>query len=287
MKIAIIIPAHNEERYIESCLNSLCNQTYLPVSLIVVDDHSTDATPKIVETFAKQYKFVELVHHVSSDAHTPGSKIINAFYAGFERLSKNYDVICKFDADLIFPKNYLIELSKAFLSNPKLGMFAGFCYIQLNNGKWKKEQLSNDDHIRGPLKAYRKECFEAIGGLQKEMGWDTLDELLARYHGWETQTQASLKVKHLKLTGQLYSSTLATKYGRALYQMDFRFCLSFLSLLKQSLLKKQLSFFVQGIKSYLSAAFLEKPSKMVTQAEGKFIRTYRWKMMGKKLGLSK
>lgn len=282
MYICIIIPAHNEEENIGFCLASLVEQTYSASEIIVVNDNSTDATAKIVEEFCKKYPYVKLTNIQSSNTHEPGSKIVNAFYEGFQHIKKPFDVICKFDADLIFPKNYLFEVNQAFQNNIKLGMFAGFCYIENEEGNWKKEQLTNNDHIRGPLKAYRKECFEAIGGLRKEMGWDTVDELLARYYGWQTQTEEKLQVKHLKPTGKLYKSSLAKRYGEALYKMDYGFKLSFLSLLKLAYLKKQIFFFTKGIISYLNSAFIQKPKKMVNASEGNFIRSYRWKMIKKK-----
>ncbi|GGE33389.1 glycosyl transferase family 2 [Psychroflexus planctonicus] len=286
LNICIIIPAHNEGKCIGLCLQSLVEQTYTASEIIVVNDNSTDDTAKMVEEFSKRYAFIQLVNLQSSNKHEPGSKIINAFYKGFQNIKKEYDIICKFDADLIFPKNYLFEVNQAFQKNAKLGMFAGFCYVEDTSGNWKKEKLTNNDHIRGPIKAYRKECFKAIGGLKKEMGWDTVDELLARYYGWQTQTDENLKVKHLKPTGKLYQSTLAKRYGKALYKMDHGFILSFLSLLKLALLKKQIFFFIKGILSYVNSALFQKPKKMVNASEGKFIRNYRWKMIMKKFRLN-
>ncbi|MCH8534958.1 MAG: glycosyltransferase family 2 protein [Flavobacteriaceae bacterium] len=284
MKFCLIIPAHNEEESIEKCLNSLVNQTHLPAEIIVVNDNSTDETANIVGQFTNAYPFVQLVHVSSSEAHQPGAKIIRAFYAGFEKVSKPFDVVCKFDADLIFPPNYLSELKQSFESDAQLGMAAGFCYIYDGQGNWMKEQLTNDDHIRGPLKAYKKECFEAIGGLKKAMGWDTLDELLARYHGWKTLTLPHLQVKHLKPTGQRYSKELARKFGVALYQMDYGFWLSLLSLLKIAMKKKKWTFLWQGINSYFKAQS-KKLEKLVNPDEAKFIRNYRWKKIRERLKL--
>ena len=51
MKYYIVIPAHNEERFIKQTLDSLVSQTTLPSKVIVVDDNSTDATAKIVQIF--------------------------------------------------------------------------------------------------------------------------------------------------------------------------------------------------------------------------------------------
>ena len=48
-------------------------------------------------------------------------------------------------------------------------MVAGFCYIEKNND-WVLETITRKDHIRGALKAYRKECFEDIGNLKAVNG---------------------------------------------------------------------------------------------------------------------
>ena len=155
MNIHIIIPAHNEESSIGLTLESLVKQTLLPKRVVIVNDNSTDNTENIVSAYAEKYPFITLINNQSSEAHLPGSKIINAFYKGFEVLDEDYDIICKFDADLIFPENYLEQISNHFKANTKLGMAAGFCYIEKNND-WVLENLTNKDHIRGALKAYRK-----------------------------------------------------------------------------------------------------------------------------------
>ena len=54
MKFYIIIPAHNEADCIEKTLQSLVSQTLLPKKVLVVNDHSTDETSKIVEKFRKR-----------------------------------------------------------------------------------------------------------------------------------------------------------------------------------------------------------------------------------------
>ena len=50
----------------------------------------------------------------------------------------------------------------------------------LKRNKWIYENISSKNHVRGPIKAYRKECFIDIGGLKAHVGWDTLDVLLAK-----------------------------------------------------------------------------------------------------------
>ncbi len=271
----IIIPAHNEEDYIGKTLQSLVEQTLLPKQVVVVNDNSTDKTQSIVEKYALNYEWISLVNTQSSEAHLPGSKIINAFYKGLKTLDNAYDVICKFDADLIFPKHYLEVISSHFKTNEKLGMASGFCYIE-KDGTWVLENLTNKDHIRGALKAYRKECFKQIGQLKSSMGWDTVDELLAKYHDWEILTDETLHVKHLKPTGQSYNKASKYLQGEAMYKMRYGFWITLISALKLAYKKGSLSLF----RDYMNGFFKAKSNKvefLVSKEEGKFIRSLRWK----------
>ncbi len=281
MNIYIVIPAHNEEDSIAFTLESLVNQTLLPKKVVVVNDNSTDNTQSIIEKYINKYSWITLINSHSSNEHLPGTKIINAFYKGFETLDENYDVICKFDADLIFPKNYLETLVSHFNTDAKLGMIAGHCYIKKGK-EWQLESLTAKGHIRGALKAYRKTCFLEIGKLKRAMGWDTIDELLAVYYGWTFKTDESLKVKHLKPTGTNYGNSSKYLQGEALYKMRYGFFLSFISALKLAYKKKSFSLFIDYISGYLKAS-KEKVDFIITEDQGKFVRQFRWKNIFKKL----
>ena len=275
MNFYIIIPAHNEADSIGLALYSLVNQTLKPKQIVVVNDNSTDTTQSIVESYTQKHSFISLVHNKSSNQHLPGSKIINAFFKGYKTLDDDYDVICKFDADLIFPDNYLVQLANHFKNNDKLGMVSGFCYIE-KNGEWILENLTRKDHIRGALKAYRKDCFLEIGKLKPSMGWDTVDELLAKYYGWHILTDESLQVKHLKPTGQSYNKASKYLQGEAMYKMRYGFLITLISALKLAYKKGSISL----LKDYMTGYFRAKKEKidfLVSNEEGKFIRNLRWK----------
>ncbi|WP_111685541.1 glycosyltransferase family 2 protein [Winogradskyella tangerina] len=275
MNFYIIIPAHNEAEYIGKTIRSLTEQTFLPKKLVVVNDNSTDNTQTIVEEFAESHPWISLINNNSSDAHLPGSKIVKAFNKGLEILDQDFDIICKFDADLIFPNNYLEKIADHFKSNSKLGMAAGFCYIE-KNGNWILENLTRKDHIRGALKAYKKECFEQIGQIKPSMGWDTVDELLAKFHGWEILTDETLHVKHLKPTGQSYNKASKYLQGEAMYKMRYGFWITLLSALKLAYKKRSFRLF----KDYINGYFKSKSKGvdfLVSEVEGKFIRQLRWK----------
>ena len=273
LQILIIIPAYNEEDLIGKTLDSLVQQSFKPSQIIVVNDNSTDTTPQVVQGFADDYPFIKLVNRTSENKSMPGAKVIEAFNEGLAQAKNDPDVICKFDADLIFPSDYLEKLNDSFTKDEHLGMFGGVCTI-LQGDKWQVESLTNLDHIRGALKAYRKACFDQIGGLKKAMGWDTLDELLARSNYWKVEVDPELKVKHLKPTAANYSKKLPLQFGRSIYRMRYGSLIGFLAIAKLASKKKSISFFALGCLGFIKAAFSNE-QKLVTKEEGKFIRSYR------------
>lgn len=275
MNFYIVIPAHNEAAFLAKTLNSLVNQTLPPKKVVVVNDHSSDDTQKIIDDYTNKYDNIFGLQISSSGTHQPGSKIVNAFNKGCEVLDNYYDVICKFDADLIFPNNYLETIANHFKENEKVGLAGGFCYVEKNN-QWVLENLTNKAHLRGALKAYKKACFEEIGKLKQSIGWDTVDELLAQYYGWEIKTDTTLKVKHLRPTGNIYNTAAKQLQGEAMYKMRYGLALTLISALKFAIKKKQIALISDYFKGYKNAKNKELPF-LVTAQQGSFIRKLRWR----------
>jgi glycosyltransferase involved in cell wall biosynthesis len=281
MQYYLIIPAHNEARFISAMIESVLNQTLAAKKIVVVNDHSTDQTEQIVRDLAQKDSRIVLLNNLSDAVHQPGSKVIRAFEKGLSAVDDAYDFIVKLDADLILPQNYFETVAKHFAQNPKVGMVGGFAYIE-KNGNWVLENLTDKDHIRGAFKAYRKECFEQMGGLRPAMGWDTADELLARYYGWEILTDESLKVKHLKPTGANYNRDAGLKQGAAFYTLGYGFMITLIASIKLALRKKKPMLLLDYIIGFYQARSKRKPM-LVTPQQSKFIRNYRWMKMKQKL----
>ena len=281
MRYYIIIPAYNEEAFMALTLQSLVEQTVLPSKIIVVNDNSTDKTSEIITQYSQKYPFITLINKVSSAIHLPGSKVIQAFHEGEKHIDDNYDLLVKIDADLIFPSNYFETIIKHFKSDNRIGMVGGFCYIE-KNGEWILENLTDKDHIRGALKAYRKETFKQIGGLKPAMGWDTVDELLCKFYNWKVITNESLHVKHLKPTGANYNKTARYKQGEAFYTLGYGFLITAIASLKLALRKGKPLLFVDYIKGFWKGK-REGKTMLVTSEQAKFIRKYRLQKMKQKL----
>lgn len=278
MNVSIIIPAYNEEQYITACLSSMIEQTEPPDELIIADDSSTDQTFKIAEKFSKEHDWIKVVKNQSESLHMPGSKIVNNFYYGLSFSDKSYDLLGKFDADVVLPKDYFQVMRRCFRQEQNLGMCAGNIYIQNSNKEWVYEKISNKTHVRGPIKLYSRKCFEQIGGIKPSIGWDTLDELLAEFHGFKVKTIENLQVKHLRPTGQSYNLEAKKSQGAALYKLRYDFALAFLSAFKMSLKFKQSTILKHYLQGYFEARKSNTPY-LVTKKEGAFIRRLRYKNM--------
>lgn len=61
MKISIIIPAKNVEKYISQCLDSIINQSIDDIEIIVINDNSTDNTRQIVKKYVEMYDNIQLI----------------------------------------------------------------------------------------------------------------------------------------------------------------------------------------------------------------------------------
>ena len=291
MKFLIIIPTHNEEQFITSNLESLSNQDFRDFECVIVNDGSTDDTKQKIKSFIDQninsenFKLVNL----EQSKHSPGAKVVQTFYKGLETSNlQNFDVICKFDADIIFPPNYLSELNKIYVSNPKAGMVSGLVYIKNNkdfsenifdftneNNQWKFENLSSKNHVRGPIKSYRKECFQDMNGLKKVLGWDNIDVMLAKKNGWEVVTLKDIWVKHLRPTAFQYKHQKAEKLGEYFYNIGLNFPLMLVSSLKSSLKNKSIREFFTTVSSFLK----QNRKRELTAEEIQYIRNLRWKQM--------
>src|SRR4030095_10209556 len=102
MKYVLITPARNEERFIEKTVASVVAQTMLPERWVIVNDGSTDPTAEIVQGYAKQFRWIELIQRPQRQDRSFAGKA-HAFNAGFEEVrSLPFEVIGNLDADISF-----------------------------------------------------------------------------------------------------------------------------------------------------------------------------------------
>ena len=86
MLISVIIPIYNVESYLRQCVDSVVNQTYQNLEIILVDDGSTDRSPQICEEYAKKDSRIKVTHKPNgglSDARNAGIQIATGDYGIF------------------------------------------------------------------------------------------------------------------------------------------------------------------------------------------------------------
>ena len=86
MKVSFIVPVYRVEKYLEQCVNSVLNQTYQNIELILVDDGSPDNCPKMCDEYAFEDNRVKVVHKPNgglSDARNAGLSVATGEYIIF------------------------------------------------------------------------------------------------------------------------------------------------------------------------------------------------------------
>lgn len=280
MKFLIVIPAHNEQDNLPLTLDSLQQQSFKDFKVVIVNDGSTDQTSEVIRKYTDSDSRFETVN-LEKSAHQPGSKVVSAFKNGLKTQNKDdFDIICKFDADIILNENYLSEIEKAFANNPKYGLVGGLLYVEKDE-KWVYEGNSNKHHVRGPMKAYRKECFEAMGGLRETLGWDNIDAILLENLGWKEIVLPQLQVKLIKVKGADYTIKPADYYGRYFYFLGLNRFLTYVAAAKEAMKLKSPSFLFQIIGSYEKCKSQNLELK-ISKYEQEIINKQRWNMFKKK-----
>lgn len=104
MKISVIIPAYNEEKYIGKCLESLTHQQEKADEIIIVDNNCTDQTLQIVKRFPVKVVREEV------------QGMIQARNRGFNEAQ--CEIIARIDADTIVPPNWIKKIKENFENSP-------------------------------------------------------------------------------------------------------------------------------------------------------------------------
>ncbi len=214
----LITPARNEAQFIEQTIKSVIAQTARPLRWVIVSDGSTDGTDDIVNKYAIDHQWIELMRMPERpDRHFAGK--VHAFKAGHNKVVElEYDVIGNLDADVSFDEEYFAFLLRKFAENPRLGV-AG---TPFREGSFQYDyRFTSIEHVSGQCQLFRRECFEQIGGyVPREIGGvDLVAVVTARMRGWKTRTFLEKSYAHHRQMGTATAKFWLApfKVGRADY----------------------------------------------------------------------
>jgi glycosyltransferase involved in cell wall biosynthesis len=147
-KVSVIVPIYNTGKYLERCINSILNQTYGNLEIILVNDGSTDDSRYICERFSRKYKHIKCINKKNTGVSDSRNEGINVAQGDLITFVDSDDVISE---DMIEMLVELLEIENADLSICKIR------YIHENNNyyipssNYKKFNFSREETLKAIL----------------------------------------------------------------------------------------------------------------------------------------
>ena len=168
-RVVVISPVRDEEATLQRTIDCMAAQTRPPDLWVVVDDGSSDGTPRILESAQRKIPWLRIVQRPDRGYRKLGGGVIDTFYAGFDAVEGSYDFIAKMDVDLEFSPRYLEKILEYFERDPDLAAASGKVFRREGSGL--VEEFMIDEMVAGQFKLYRREAFAKIGGFVREVMW--------------------------------------------------------------------------------------------------------------------
>lgn len=168
-KISIIVPVYNLDKYIEATIESLLNQTYKNIEIILVDDGSTDNSPKICDRLAKENSCIKVIHQQRSGvsvARNKGVEVSTGDYIGFcdgddladsDMYEFMYNLAIKDDADIS-----ICELRFILEDGTKKNIATGKYKVWENTPDFLIDFFSGEVKMSVDTKLFKREVCEKI-----------------------------------------------------------------------------------------------------------------------------
>lgn len=172
--ISIIVPIYKVEKYVEKCIETIINQTYKNLEIILVDDGSPDNCPQICDEYAKKDSRIIVIHQKNgglSNARNSGLNIAKGEFIGFvdgddyianDMYETLYNAIIDNDAQMSICNFYIVNEKEEKMQNEIQTNIKEDVKV-FNHQEAMKEMLI-DKNIRGYVwtKLFKRECFELL-----------------------------------------------------------------------------------------------------------------------------
>lgn len=269
------MPVKDEETILYNVIKSIINQTVKPVLWLIIDDGSTDSSPKIIQEFVSKYSWIKSVH-LPPHQRDIIFHISYVYKYGFDFLIKycrdnkiNYNFIASIDADTEFEPEYFEKILYQFEIHRKLGIASGGLYHEIDG----KLELSTkmENFPSGTGRVWSKKCFFDTGGFSLEPSADSISNVKATLRGWEIQRFNEIHMVEKRLTSSAEGLWNGYKYnGHMAYYLNKNPILVLLNVF-QCTFRKPYYIGVAFLLGYISACI-----KREERIKDKEIREYFW-----------
>ena len=178
MKVSIIVPVYNVEKYIGKCLDSLVNQTLKDIEIIIINDGSTDGSQKIIDKYKKKYP--KLIKSYIKDnrgqgpARNFGLEKAEGKYIGYvdsddyvklNMYEKLYNIAVKTNADVVITRDSKLKEAGFVHENYFIKEFedkkenAFFGNMGVCNKIYRKDLITNNNILFKEKKWYEDFAF--------------------------------------------------------------------------------------------------------------------------------
>lgn len=222
--ISIIVPIYNVSSYIERCIESIVNQTYSNLEIILVDDGSPDDCPEICDKWAKKDERIRVLHKKNGGQAEARNMAIDTstgdyilFVDGDDYILPNMcedlvKVIEQFNTDIVVC-NYFFEygdrhvddimpiesavyerkaIMELYFKEKYPALVAPWCKL------YRRDLFFNDEHIRYPVGVLHEDEFTSYRLFYAAHSTVVIKDVLYGYVQRSGSDTASVDVKHIR-----------------------------------------------------------------------------------------
>lgn len=178
-KVSVILPAYNAEKTIQDAIQSILNQSYSHIEVVIIDDGSIDNTKKIIQSIKDQR-----IRFISRENKGLGNTLNELIDLA------SYDLIARMDADDIAHIDRIKLQVEKFQSNPELSMLGGQINFLVNDTIFNRADMPLDHKqirrelmngrfpICHPAIMFRKDFAKQVGSYRVGGAGEDLDFFL-------------------------------------------------------------------------------------------------------------
>lgn len=216
----LMTAAYNEARFLPDTIRTVLAQSVRPALWLIVSDNSTDDTDRIAQEAAAEHDFIRFLHFENTRkcpyvmGGTAWKKVsaMQAALAAFagDLAAADYDYLGILDADVTFGPAFYATLIARMEADPTIGIGGGYIFHSSEGRQWP--YFANPEVVGGPIQFFRRATWERIDGYVPWGQEDVVAQMMARMHGWRTQSFEDLRVLHHKTAKEKARPPLGGKF---------------------------------------------------------------------------